>query len=100
MRTGRGEEVCIVTSGEFRSLFAANNIAQAVRSHERSGATLAGLVANLRGLDGELSRVERLAYAIGSRVLGAIVARCGGGRGGAPAVPGDRSFVRGSGRPR
>jgi len=72
MRSRYGDEVYIVTSGEFRSLFAANNIAQAVRHYARNGVRLAGLIANLRGLDGELDRVEQLALSIGSRVIHAL----------------------------
>jgi len=72
MRSEYADEVYIVTSGEFRALFAANNIAHAVRSHARNGVRLGGLVPNLKGLDHELERIEQLGEAIGSRVLPAI----------------------------
>jgi nitrogenase iron protein NifH len=72
MRSRYGDEVYIVTSGEFRSLYAANNISQAVRHYSRNGVRLAGLVANLRGLERETERVEQLARAIGTRVVHAI----------------------------
>jgi nitrogenase iron protein NifH len=69
MNARYGDEVYVVTSGEFRSLFAANNICQAVKLHARSGARLGGFVANLRGLDGEEQRVDQLAQMIGSRAV-------------------------------
>jgi nitrogenase iron protein NifH len=69
MRARFGDEVFVVTSGEFRSLFAANNICQAVRLHARSGARLGGFIANLKDLDGEAERVDQLAEAVGSRAM-------------------------------
>ena len=72
MRRRYSDEVYIVTSGEFRSLFAANNISQAVKLYARNGVRLGGLVANLKGLDDELGRVEKLAKSIDSRVMHAI----------------------------
>ena len=69
MRARFDNEVYVVTSGEFRSLFAANNICQAVRLHARSGARLGGFIANLRGLDGEAERVDQLAEVVGSHAL-------------------------------
>ncbi len=72
MRSGYGDEVYIVTSGEFRSLYAANNISQAVRHYSRNGVRLGGLIANLRGLEREAERVEQLAGSIGTRVVHAI----------------------------
>ena len=69
MRARYGDEVFVVTSGEFRSLFAANNICRAVQRHARSGARLGGFIANLKGLDAEAARVDQLAEIIGSRTL-------------------------------
>ncbi len=69
MRARYGDEVIVVTSGEFRSLFAANNICQAVRLHARGGARLGGFIANLKDLEGEAGRVEQLAQVVGSHAL-------------------------------
>ena len=72
MRADYGDEVYIVSSGEFRSLFAANNIAQGVRLYARGGVRMGGIIANLRGLDDELGRVQQLASAIHTQVVHAI----------------------------
>jgi nitrogenase iron protein len=69
MRARYGDEVFVVTSGEYRSLFAANNICQAVRLHARSGARLGGFIANLKDVAGEAERVGQLAEAVGSHAL-------------------------------
>ena len=72
MRRGYAEEVYIVTSGEGRALFAANNICWAVRKNARSGARLGGLIGNLRGIEGERELLEGFAAKIGSSVVGFI----------------------------
>ncbi len=72
MRAGYAEEVYIVTSGEFRSLYAANNIARAVKLYARSGVRMGGFIANLRGMPNEQDRVLRLARLIQTRVAHAI----------------------------
>jgi len=69
LREGYAEEVYIVTSGEPRSLFAANNISHAVKKHAASGARLAGLIGNLRGLEDEQAQILKLAKNIGSSVV-------------------------------
>ncbi|MDI7269467.1 MAG: hypothetical protein QME96_15880, partial [Myxococcota bacterium] len=72
MRSGYAEEVYIVTSGEIRSLYAANNISHAVRNNARNGVRLGGLIGNLRGGSDERALIKQLADAIGSRVLHTI----------------------------
>lgn len=69
MRAGYAREVFVITSGEPRSLFAANNICRAVCFHAKNGARLAGLVGNLRGESGEGERLAKFARLLGSRVL-------------------------------
>ena len=58
MRAGFAEEVYIVTSGEFRALYAANNIAQAVRGNSKNGVRLGGLIFNRREVPDEESHVK------------------------------------------
>jgi len=54
IRKGYAEEICIVTSGEMMSLYAADNIAQAVRNYAKRGyAALKGLVYNARNIENE-----------------------------------------------
>lgn len=73
IREGKADEVAIVTSGEYLSLYAANNICKGVaRYAEAGGARLSGFVCNCRGVEGELALVEEFAEAVGSRVLGVI----------------------------
>jgi len=72
MRQGYADQVFIVTSGELRSLYAANNICHAVAKCAGNGARLAGLVGNLRGLASERERIARFAAAIGTTLLVAI----------------------------
>lgn len=69
MRSGYSEEVYIVTSGEFRALYAANNISHAVARNAGGGAKLGGIVANLRNVRDEREQIEELARQIGSQVL-------------------------------
>lgn len=56
--------VYIVTSGEFMSLYAANNILRGVRNFEERGLKMAGLILNGRGLANEDDRVKRFADAV------------------------------------
>jgi nitrogenase iron protein NifH len=72
MRAGYAREIYLVTSGELRSLFAANNISQAVVKHAGNAVRLGGIVGNLRGSPGETDRIDKLAGLIGSSVVHTI----------------------------
>ncbi|HWS42448.1 MAG TPA: nitrogenase iron protein NifH [Pseudoflavonifractor sp.] len=70
IRGGYADEVCIVTSGEMMSLYAAANIAHAVKSFGKRGyASLRGLIQNSKNIEGEQTLVDRAAAEIGARVL-------------------------------
>ncbi len=69
MHASYADEIYIVTSGEPRALFAANNISQAVKKFGRGGVRLGGLIGNLRGLKNERAEVERLASLINTQVV-------------------------------
>ncbi len=69
LRQGLADKVCIVVSEEIQSLYAANNIARAVRNYRSNGIGLAGLVANLRDPDANRKDIKRFARLIGTRVL-------------------------------
>ncbi len=73
IRHGYADEVIIVTSGEKMSLFAANNIKNAIDSFaERKYARLRGLILNRRNIDGEEHIVQEFAREIGTKVIGDI----------------------------
>lgn len=77
IREGYAREVFIVSSGEMMALYAADNIARAVRSFASRGyAHLAGLILNARNIEGEREIVARAAQEIGTEVV-AYVPRSG-----------------------
>lgn len=70
IRGGYADDVCIVTSGEMMSLYAANNIAQAVKSFgKRKYASLKGLIFNSKNIENEDELVERAANEIETKVI-------------------------------
>ena len=69
LRQGFADKVVIVTSEELMALYAANNIARAIRNYSDNGVALCGLVANLRDPGADRQAVERLAGLIGTGVL-------------------------------
>jgi nitrogenase iron protein NifH len=70
MRSGYAEEVYVVTSGEFMSLYAANNIARGIRNYADEGdVRMGGLIANVKDLDFDRELIERFAARIGTHVV-------------------------------
>ena len=70
IRGGYADEVCIVTSGEMMSLYAAANIAHAVKSFGKRGyASLRGLILNAKNIEGENELVDKAAAEIETDVL-------------------------------
>lgn len=69
LREGFADKVVIVTSEELMALYAANNIARAIRNYSENGVALCGLVANLRDRDADRGAIERFADEIGTKVL-------------------------------
>jgi nitrogenase iron protein len=69
LREGFANEVFIVTSGEYLSLYAANNIC---RGLSNLGVDLGGIICNSREVDDEESAVEEFAGLVGSRLIGFI----------------------------
>lgn len=72
LREGLADAVLVVTSGEFMSLYAANNILRAVRRFSAAAPRLLGLVLDSRGVEGESERVRAFADAVGARVVAEI----------------------------
>jgi nitrogenase iron protein NifH len=70
IRQGYADEICIVTSGEMMSLYAADNIAQAVRNYAKRGyAALKGLVFNAKGIEKEDEIISLAAKEMKTSVL-------------------------------
>ena len=70
IRGGYADEVCIVTSGEMMSLYAATNISHAVKSFGKRGyASLKGLILNAKNFENEEELVQKAAEEIGTTVL-------------------------------
>jgi nitrogenase iron protein NifH len=73
MREGYADEVIIVSSGEMMALYAAYNIAQAVKNFAgRDYATLSGIILNRRNIENERALVEKAAAEIGTGIIGDI----------------------------
>jgi Nitrogenase subunit NifH (ATPase) len=73
IRNGYADSVCIVTSGESMSLYAADNIAAAVRSFGSRGyASLKGLILNKKGIVNEAAIVAQSAREIDTVILHTI----------------------------
>jgi nitrogenase iron protein NifH len=69
LRKGFAEKILIVVSEELMSLYAANNIAKAVRNYASNGVRLAGLAANIRTRGAATARLEVFARALNTRIL-------------------------------
>ena len=69
LREKYADEVLIVTSGEYMSLYAANNI---VRGVKKLKGNLRGIVCNCRNVDNEEQIVDDFAKKIGTHVVGTI----------------------------
>jgi len=72
MRDGYAQEVYLVTSGEFMSLYAANNIAKAVARLSRRAnnkCLLGGVICNSANINGEEELVREFAERINSHMI-------------------------------
>lgn len=70
MRSGYAEEVYVVTSGEFMSLYAANNIARGIQNYANEGdVRMGGLIANVKDLVYDRELIEKFAERIGTHVV-------------------------------
>ena len=66
IRREYADTILVVTSGEFMSLYAANNILRGIRNYDGDDLhRVAGLVLNRRNVAGEEERVRRFAQAVG-----------------------------------
>lgn len=73
IRNGYADSVCVVTSGEMMSLYAAGNIVSAVRSYGPRGyARMEGLILNKKGIEDEDEIVSRAASEMAVDILFAL----------------------------
>ena len=69
LRRKYANAVFIVTSGEFMSLYAANNVLKGIRNFDNDKCRVAGLILNMRGNDGEYEYVKNFADAVGLPIV-------------------------------
>ena len=70
IKNGYADEVYIVTSGEMMSLFAADNIIQAIHNNKSvRSAKLSGLIINKKNIENEDEIVERAAGEMGAKII-------------------------------
>ncbi|MBX4261374.1 AAA family ATPase [Clostridium estertheticum] len=70
MRGTYSDEVCIVTSGEMMSLYAATNISHAIKNFKNMGyASLKGIIFNAKNFEGEKELVDKATEEIGTKIL-------------------------------
>lgn len=73
LREGLADEVYIVTSADYLSIYAANNICKGISRHaERGGTPMGGVIYNVRGVIDDFNLVDEFAQSVGSKVIGAI----------------------------
>lgn len=63
------DEVFIVSSGEYMSLYAANNISKGIK---KLNTKLSGIICNCKGIKNEIAIVNSFAENIGTKVIGII----------------------------
>ncbi|MCL2151038.1 MAG: nitrogen fixation protein NifEH [Coriobacteriia bacterium] len=72
IRNEYSDKVFIITSGEFMSLYAANNILRGLKNYETGQPRVGGIIFNARGGDYEQERVRRFAEAVGLPIVMSI----------------------------
>ncbi len=65
IRNEYADTVFIVTSGEYMSLYAANNILRGIANYDRDKNKVAGIIYNQRNIQDEDNRLQRFAEAVG-----------------------------------
>ncbi|MBO5373190.1 MAG: AAA family ATPase [Lachnospiraceae bacterium] len=70
IRGGYADHVFVVTSGEMMSLYAANNIASAIKSFGKRGyAKFEGMILNSRNIENELEIVQKAAAEMETQIV-------------------------------
>ncbi|MDR2623838.1 MAG: Ni-sirohydrochlorin a,c-diamide reductive cyclase ATP-dependent reductase subunit [Methanobrevibacter sp.] len=69
LREEYADEVCIVSSGEYMSLYAANNISKGIKKLKGK---MTGIICNCKGIENEIDIVNKFAEKINTKVVGVI----------------------------
>ena len=72
LRGEYADGIILVTSGEFMSMYAANNIMKGLENFDTGSPRLIGIILNSRGVKGEEETVRRFAAATGTEVISVI----------------------------
>lgn len=72
LRKGYADAVYIVTSGEFMSLYAANNILKGLLNYDDGRPRVGGLILNSRGMNGEYEYVRNFANGVKLPIVSVI----------------------------
>lgn len=72
IRREYADTILLVTSGEYMSLYAANNILRGVQNYDGDKCRVAGILFNSRNVKDEDLRVERFAQAVGLPIFAKI----------------------------
>ncbi len=73
IREGKAQEVYLVASGEFMSLYAANNICKGIKRYAATGGTrVGGVICNCRNVEHEVELVEEFARRLGTQLVHVI----------------------------
>lgn len=72
LRGEYADGIVLVTSGEFMSLYAANNIMKGLTNFDTGKPRLIGIILNSRGVEGEEETVRRFAEAAGTKIIAVI----------------------------
>lgn len=72
IRREYANEIFVVTSGEYMSIYAANNILRGIGNYDTDTPRIAGIIYNSRNVSGELDRVRKFADAAGLPIFAGI----------------------------
>ena len=72
LRNEYADGVYLVTSGEFMSMYAANNILKGIKSFDKGVPRVAGMILNSRGIENEYEIVKRFADAVELPIVACI----------------------------
>ena len=75
LRKEYSDAVFLVTSGEFMSVYAANNILKGLRNFDDGRPRVAGIILNCRGNEGEMETVRPFADAVGLPIVAVVPRR-------------------------
>ena len=72
IRREYANEIFVVTSGEYMSIYAANNILRGIANYDTDTPRIAGIIYNSRNVKGERERVDKFADAVGLPIFAEV----------------------------